>query len=137
MVKLEKNIWFKLIVILRKKYFGSINKSTYFNGTHNDQTSSIDYLLFLYEYSYYWRFGIPPFSSWYSSGNFLDMWHSWLCYSIDLYLVSLKDMLLHGDIWFGFIIKLIIIRKYGDNMNYAFKEVFTSFTNLNEFCRIL
>ena len=42
-------------------------------------------------------------------------------------------MLLHGDIWFGFIIKLIIIRKYGDNINYALKEVFTRFTNLNEF----
>jgi hypothetical protein len=42
-------------------------------------------------------------------------------------LVSLKDMLLHADIWFGFIIKLIIIRKYGDNINYALKEVFTRF----------
>ena len=46
-------------------------------------------------------------------------------------------MLLHGDIWFGFIIKLIIIRKYGDNINYALIEVFTRFTNLNEFCEIL
>ena len=42
-------------------------------------------------------------------------------------------MLLHGDIWFGFIIKLIIIRKYGDNINYALKEVLKKFTNLVEF----